>query len=213
MDAKFDCYHVFNKSIAGYEIYRDDHDYSRMLGILDYYRFIDPPVSYSNFLDLTPSGQAKIRSKTTAAQYVKVLAYCLMPTHFHLVLELITPNGLSEYLRICLDAYTRYFNKRHARKGPLWQGRVCRVNVCAGEPFLYVTRYVHLNPVTAYMVENPKDWPYSSYGRYVGCPNSGPDEMVFTDHVKMTTTAYRNFVIGYKNEQRSLAKMKKLFLE
>jgi putative transposase len=211
MENQFDCYHVFSKSIAGYEIFRDEQDYLRLLGIFNYYRFIDPPFSYSDFIDI-PFG-SPLRSQYGQAEHLHVLAYCLMPTHFHLVVEQVSINGVSEYLRICLNAYTRYFNERYGRKGPLWQGRANRVSVGMGEPFLHVTRYVHLNPVTAYIVEDPKDWPYSSYHRYIGCPHSGPDLMVCMDYLNMSAKLYCDFVVGYKEEQRNVAKFKKMFLD
>ncbi|MBF0486383.1 MAG: hypothetical protein HQL16_07720, partial [Candidatus Omnitrophica bacterium] len=118
-----------------------------------------------------------------------------------------------EYLNICLNAYTRYFNRRYGRKGPLWQGRSKWFAVGKGEEFLNVTRYVHLNPVTAYLVEHPADWEYSSYWRYMGRSHDGLDLMVDTSCVDMTSCEYEKFVEDYKDAQRKVSKFKKLFLE
>ena len=211
MDLGFNCYHVFNKSIAGYVIFRDSDDYLRMLGILNYYRFISPPVKYSIFISAPESFQ--LSQNMNSDVLVRLLAYCLMPTHFHFVVQTNYPTGLSEYLKIVLNAYTRYFNQRYGRKGPLWQGRVKRVSVGVGESFLHVTRYVHLNPVTAYMVDDPVDWEYSSYGAYVGNVDKRFTGMVCKDYVEMSSNDYRKFVTNHKEEQRLQAKYNKLFLE
>ncbi len=211
MDTGFNCYHVFNKSIAGYTIFRDEKDYSRMLGILDYYRFASPPVRYSTFLETPLTSRSAFTENRE--DVVKIFAYCLMPTHFHLVLEPLTLTGISEYFRLSLNAYTRYFNERYARKGPLWQGRVKRVTVGVGDPFLHVTRYVHLNPVTAYMVEDPANWKYSSYMQYVNRADSVLEMPVMTDHVAMGPSVYRDFVLEYRQKQRDQVQFNQLFLE
>jgi len=98
---------------------------------------------------------------------VVIHAYCLMPNHFHLVLE--TPLGnLSRMMHFLITSYTIYFNKKHKRHGHLFQGRFRSVLV---EAVLYaqeLSRYVHLNPVRAELVERPEEYPWSSYQRYRG---------------------------------------------
>ena len=210
MFSAYGCCHVFNKSIAGYEIFRDEKDYLRMLGILDYYRFSDPPVSFSVSLDY-PLPLAM--GHKPRQELIRILAFCLMPTHFHLVIELMRLDASSDYLNVCLNAYSRYFNLRYGRKGPLWQGRTRKVSVGYGEAFLHVTRYVHLNPVTAYLVNASEDWAYSSYGVYAGKGQGLGTKMVDKRYSEMSQGAYHEFVAGYKEKQREHAKFKKLFLE
>jgi putative transposase len=66
-----------------------------------------------------------------------------------------------------LNGYTHYFNKKYNRKGPLWEGRFRRVLVTSDEQLMYLTRYVHLNPVIAGLVNDPGSWEYSSYAEYM----------------------------------------------
>ena len=70
-------------------------------------------------------------------------------------------------MRRLLNSYTRYFNEKIKRKGPLWEGRFKKVLVNSDEQLLHLTRYVHLNPVSAGIVEKPEDWPCSSYREYI----------------------------------------------
>jgi putative transposase len=91
-----------------------------------------------------------------------------MPTHFHAILKQLSSDGISIMMRKILDSYSRYFNIKNKRKGPLWESRFNRIVLKSDDELLHLTRYIHLNPVTAYLVEKPEDWPFSSYNEYIG---------------------------------------------
>lgn len=102
-----------------------------------------------------------------------VHAYCLMGNHYHLLLE--TPEGnLSQVMRHINGAYTTYFNVKRKRVGHLFQGRYKAILVEADEYALELSRYIHLNPVRAGMVERPGQYEWSSYNDYVR-PTLGHD--------------------------------------
>lgn len=85
---------------------------------------------------------------------VSVLAYALMPNHFHLVLRQVVDNGISAFMRKVGTAYTMYFNTKYDHSGVLTQGKF-KSNHINNEPyFRYIFSYVHLNPVD--LVES--DW-------------------------------------------------------
>jgi len=93
--------------------------------------------------------------------------YCLMPNHFHLLLE--TPLGnLSRAMHFLVTKYTVYVNKKHKRHGHLFQGRYGSVLVEAVSYAKELSRYVHLNPVRSKIVDKPELYPWSSYGYYFG---------------------------------------------
>jgi REP element-mobilizing transposase RayT len=107
-------------------------------------------------------------------------AYCLMSNHFHLLLE--TPAGnLSQIMRHIIGAYTTYFNIKRKRAGHLFQGRYKAILVEADEYAAELTRYIHLNPVKAAMVEKPQEYSWSSYRAYTG--DSAQPEWLKTDFV------------------------------
>ena len=105
-------------------------------------------------------------------------AYCLMDNHYHILIE--TPDGnLSIGMRQLNGVYTQAFNKSHRRTGHLFQGRYKAILIQKDSHLLEVSRYVVLNPVRARMVEQPRDWKWSSYRATAG--NEKPHPCVTTD--------------------------------
>jgi putative transposase len=94
-------------------------------------------------------------------------AYCLMDNHYHLMIE--TPEGnLSRGMRQLNGIYTQKFNWSHQRTGHVFQGRFKAILVEKDSYLLELSRYVVLNPVRAKIVENPEDWPWSSFCATIG---------------------------------------------
>ncbi|HEV2064572.1 MAG TPA: transposase, partial [Thermoanaerobaculia bacterium] len=96
-----------------------------------------------------------------------VHGYCLMGNHFHLLVE--TPRGfLSAGMRSVNGRYAQFFNRRHGRRGHLFEGRFKAILVQKDEHLLELCRYVVLNPVRAGLVKQPEQWPWSSYRTTAG---------------------------------------------
>jgi putative transposase len=93
--------------------------------------------------------------------------YCLMGNHYHLLLE--TPRGnLSQIVHHINGAYTTYFNIKRDRSGHLFQGRFKGILVEKDAHCKELSRYIHLNPVRAGIVKTPSEYPWSSYGYFIG---------------------------------------------
>jgi putative transposase len=103
----------------------------------------------------------------TSEVWTTVVAYCLMPNHFHL---LVCPHDdqLSRRMQRFSISYAKAVNKRYARTGALFQGSFQAVHVDRNEVLLHLSRYIHLNPVAAGLVARPEGWEFSSYREYVG---------------------------------------------
>ena len=94
---------------------------------------------------------------------VQVHAYVLMSNHVHLLVTSSTETGVSRMLQYLGRCYVSSFNRIHQRTGTLWEGRF-RSSVIDSERYLFACyRYIELNPVRAGLVENPADYPWSSY--------------------------------------------------
>lgn len=133
-------YHVLNRGLERRAVFRDGSDYASFLEVLE---------------RLHPSYGVRVHS------------YCLMPTHYHLLLE--TPRGnLSRVMQQLDGRYTQRFNRRHGRNGPLFQGRYRALLVDKDAYTLAVARYIHLNPVKAKLVRRPEEYPWSSYAAFLG---------------------------------------------
>ena len=89
-------------------------------------------------------------------------SYCLMPNHYHLLLE--TPDSnLSRLMQQLNGRYTQSFNRRRKRVGPLFQGRYKAILLDKDQYALALSRYIHLNPVKAKLVTQPEAYEWSSY--------------------------------------------------
>lgn len=124
IDLPFCLYHIFSRTIG---INKNDDT--------AFYDFKDQ----NKFLEYL--------EKYTSLFSFRIHAWCLMATHFHLLLESMEYAELSELMRRLLTAYTVYFNRRHGRHGHLFQGRFQSLVVEKSSQLLAVSRYIHLNPV------------------------------------------------------------------
>lgn len=206
-------YHVINRSIAKYEIFNDEQDYLRIMEIIDLYQFTDFVYKYSNYLRLSTLNQTILTDniKKSSLVLVEIIAYCIMPTHIHLVFKQVEDNGISKYMARLLNSYSRYFNIRHQRKGPLWEGRFKNVLVTTDEQLIHLTRYIHLNPVSAGLVLKPEEWMYSSYLEYI---EKIPNRLCNTDKIiEINPKDYQKFVHDRIAYQKELSKIKYLLLD
>ena len=112
-----------------------------------------------------------ILAETVERHKFRIFAYCLMPNHFHILLQTIHPN-LSEGMHMLNATYCQHFNHRHGLSGHVIQGRFHAVNVDKNSQLLAVARYVSLNPVRARLVQNAADWLWGSHRHYLDPANA-----------------------------------------
>lgn len=132
-----------------------------------------------------------------------------MPNHIHLLLRENAEHGISTFLQRVLNAYAKYFNRRHKRTGHLFSGRYHAMHVESDEQFLHVTRYIHLNPHVAGLSPDPFAYSWSSLPEYAGDPAAPP--LCHTDLLSsmMRRDVYRAFVLDHAAYARSLAGIKR----
>lgn len=117
---------------------------------------------YKLFLDLL--------NKISSIYKIEIHAYCLMTNHYHLLLRTPEPN-LPSAMKYLDSVYTKSFNRDTSRDGPVLRGRYKAILIDYDEYLLQVSRYIHLNPLEAKMIENLDDFPWSSYPYYIGRKN------------------------------------------
>ncbi len=145
-------YHVYNRGVNKADIFLDEQDYRVFL-------------SYLNTC-LTPKDEKKLRIKVTdeslsykergvAARELRLknftgkidlLAYCLMPNHFHLLLKQTDEEDMSAFVQAIMIRFTMYENRRHKRIGRVFQGPYKAVLITSDAQLLHVSRYIHRNP-------------------------------------------------------------------
>ena len=208
-------YHIYSRSIAGFIVFNNPDEYSRMIDIFSLYQYRDFNHKYSRFADLDFTLQAEIRTdlEKSSSKYVDIVAYCLMPTHLHLILKQSEDGGISTFISKTLNSYTRYFNIRHKRIGPLWEGRFKNVFVENDEQMIHLTRYIHLNPSSASIVNYPIEWPHSSYGEYIELDSVLNPICLYREILDIVPSEYKRFVNDYKDFQRNISEIKKHLID
>ncbi len=193
--ANEEIYHIYSRSIAGYEILNKDNDRNRMLKGLTHYKKEKVPINLSKYVSADEDMKAFYDGLMDDTEnIVQILAYCLMPTHLHLILKQLQNKGISNFMSNLLNSYTRYFNTKYKRKGPLWESRFNRVLVKTDEQLLNLSGYIHINPVRKELVVNPEDWLFSSYREYLGMIEDGKRMCDFSDCIDIKGEKYKIYV-------------------
>jgi putative transposase len=97
-----------------------------------------------------------------------ILAYCLMPTHYHLMVLSKTDELSERVMQPFGLSYTKAINRQQGRVGPLFQGPFRAAWVDDDRYLVHLSRYIHMNPVAAGLVDRPEEWAFSSYRDYIG---------------------------------------------
>ena len=140
IDLPFTLYHVISRTNSDEISFSDDTDYRKFLHYLDQYA-----VLFS----------------------FRIHAWCVMPNHFHLLMESAHQPALSELMRRLLTAYTVYFNRRHRRHGHLFQGRFKSFVVDKAPYLLSLSRYIHTNPSGGKKTRDLLSYKWSSLPYYI----------------------------------------------
>lgn len=109
--------------------------------------------------------------KTLPAGSFDIFSYSLMPNHFHLEIRQNSDIPISKLIAKVCTGYGKYFNKKYGKVGGLFQDAFKAVLVTSDEQLLWLSAYIHNNPKAAGIVQNLKDYPYSSYLDYIGQRN------------------------------------------
>lgn len=204
--AKDTVYHVFNRGVEKRVIFQDEEDYHLFL--------------YYLYIYLTPLEKVLRRYHTlpirlfnkNVAKDVDLLAYCLMPNHFHLLIKQKGTVGVSSFMKQISNAYTQYFNHKYKRTGGLFEGRYKAVRIPTDELLTHTSRYIHLNPVIAGLSKEP-EYEWSSYREYVD------DSETKLCNVKPVLShfasvySYKKFVHDQKDYAKKLHEIKQLIME
>ena len=212
-------YHVFNRGVARQPIFFSRNNYSRFIQLIDYYRFCQTPVSFSLLMNTPVEIRGEMLKSLIKENNLQaeILAFCLMPNHFHFLLKEVSEKGIANFMRYVQNGYAKYLNIKENRVGPLFQSMFKAVRIQSDEQLLHVSRYIHLNPSTEYLVKIEKlsEYSWSSLPVYLDTKhpdfsfvNPEPVLSFFKDNEK-----YKEFVLDQAEYQRELDKIKHLTLE
>jgi putative transposase len=161
-------YHVYNRGVDKKKIFRNKQDYIVFIRYLKEYLL---PSKHPDLIKLHES--CPRRKPVNCYQDITLLAYCLMPNHFHLFLKQKSEKGLQDFMRALNTSYVLYFNHKYNRIGPLFQGRYKAVLIDNEAYYLHISRYIHNNPRDLSAKVRPlQNYSFSSYPDYLGLRNT-----------------------------------------
>lgn len=200
-------YHVFNRGVEKRQIFSSEADYERFLQTMYYYQFSGPKPRFST--------HKRFRSKDfdKNPKIVEIICYCLMPNHFHLLIKQLRDGGLQEFIRKSINSYTKYYNTKNKRVGPLFQGEFKATAIETDEQLLHLSRYIHLNPYVSDLVEDPKDYNHSSYPYFVDLKEDLISvKQPVLDFFKKVED-YKSFISDYQGYAKELERLKHLLID
>lgn len=201
-------YHIFNHSVAGMPIFRGSRENDLFLEAMKFYLQPKPPTKFSIYRKSRQSFPIKLDQKI-----VTIINYCLMPDHFHLTLRQEQKDGIKQFIQRVSNSFAHYFSLKYRKRGHVFEDKFKAVHVETEEQLLHLSRYIHLNPVTSYLVEKPEDYSYSSYRIYLGEEASDIiDPSLILNNFSLREK-YQQFVMSQKDYQRTLDRIKHLLLE
>jgi putative transposase len=167
-------YHVYNRGVERRRIFASEENYLFLLRRVKAY---------------------------LADEALAVIAYCLMPNHYHLLLRPEKEGALAHFLQRAFNSYTQAFNRQQGRTGTLFEGRAKSIMVDDERYVLALCRYIHLNPVQAGLVSEPSAWPYSNYLEWIGQRPGTLVDRAFVQAYYPAAGAYEQFVMGTLEEE------------
>lgn len=199
-------YHLYNRGVEKRPIFLDEQDYNVFNSYLETYLL---PKDLNHLNDLLGNGNPK--EKDTARKLLRLnnfsdeinlLAYCLMPNHFHFLIYQTTANAIDKFSNSLFTRYCMYFNRKYKRIGPLFQDLYKAVSVTSGEQLLWLSRYIHRNPLDLLQGRALQTYMHSSYPEYLRVRNKSwikPEEIL-----AYFKSEYKIFVEGNSPEPENI---------
>lgn len=180
-------YHVYNRGASKQTIFHDAQDYEYFFYLL------------KRHLSKQPSFDSYGREYKHLLQELEIVAYCLMPNHFHLLLYTHTQPGMELLMRSLITAYSMFYNKKYEHSGHVFQGAY-KASLIDSDAYLqHICRYIHLNP------KEYENYPYSSYFHSIKKHNiEWIGDKLFVDIFQGTVHDYEMFVADHKGYIESL---------
>lgn len=208
-------YHIYNRGVEKRKIFMDQQDYAVFLSYLKEYllpknekelyeKLSDPQIS-SKEKDKT----LKALRMNNFAEEITLLAYCLMPNHFHFFVKQKEADSIDRFVQSLATRYTAYFNRKYKRVGSLYQGVYKAVLVTSDAQFLHLSRYIHKQALAS-QGETLQEQQPCSYFDYLGLRKTEwihPEEILSYFDKTTPNLSYENFVRQNHDGQLLLQKL------
>lgn len=160
-------YHIYNRGVSKSNLFREPTNYLFVIEKLQRY-------SLENL--------------------VGVIAYCLMPNHYHLLLRQDGEQPAGHVPQAMFNSYSKAYNLRYSHNGTLFEGRYRAKPIQSTSHLLHLCRYIHGNPVKDGLVGDPADWPWSNYLEFTGERKSPLVDIEFVRRQFSDGQTYKQFL-------------------
>ena len=175
-------YHILNRGSNKQIIFFDNNDRIRFLFLILYFQsaitfenisrivkeFANSPTFIQHSVLNKGNDGVGIVKDVVKSRTVELVAFCIMPNHFHLILKEVKEGGIANYMQRVLNSYTKYFNTKYQRSGHLFQGPYKAVHIQSDKQLLYLSAYIHHNPrELKEWVGKEKQYTWSSYQDFI----------------------------------------------
>lgn len=179
-------YHIYNRGVNHAQIFFSEENYRYLLRLL---------------------------KKNLTRYNISISAYCLLPNHYHFLLKPSQDGNLDRMIKSLFGSYVMAVNKQQNRQGPLFQSRFRSILVDKEEYLVHLTRYIHLNPVSAGLVNIPENWQFSNYLDIIGKrPGLLKDRSVVPERFP-NGDIYKQFVDDNLTDTKHTHELEKYLLE
>lgn len=145
--AEGEFYHIYNRGTDKRDVFSDENDYARFLESMIEFNAPEPIGSLfeNSYRKKHQLGGSTSKDEKSEEKLVNIVAYCLNPNHYHLILQEVSERGVEKFMQRLGTGYTMYFNKKNDRSGALFQGRFKAIHISSNPYLLHVSAYVNLN--------------------------------------------------------------------
>jgi putative transposase len=179
-------YHIYNRGVNHQDIFRSEENYRFLL---------------------------KRVKKYILPNHLAMIAYCLMPNHYHFLLRQDGEIPISVFIQAVYNSYSKAFNLAFARTGTLFEGPFRAIAVNKYTYLLQLCRYIHRNPLDAGIVKHPAEWQYSNYLEWIGKRIGTLVDVDFVKENYPNPKEYEEFVMNYEPPEKIRTSLKLLTFE
>jgi putative transposase len=176
-------YHVYNRGANKQNIFHRSSNYNYLISII----------------------------KRLMSKGIQVIAYCLMPNHFHFLLRQEAEYSVSQFVQSVFNIYSKAFNRMYDRSGTLFEGPFHAIEVFEKGYLIHLCRYIHRNPLEAGLVDDLMNWPYSNYLEWINKRGNQLVDRHFIAEYFLNTAEYGKFVLDYQSLKRIEKELSKYF--
>ncbi len=183
-------YHIYNRGVDKREIFLDEKDYQKFLRSLKEFNNRSYYEERAKVLEDTKELSSFLKELEKA---IDIIAYSLLPNHFHLVIKQSIDNGISNFMHKIGTSFTNYFNKKYSRSGSLFQGPYKIIHVKNNDYLLWLSGYVNGNS-EIHQVKNAEFYKWSSFKKFLTeeqCEILGDISIILSQFEK--SQDYKNF--------------------